>query len=74
MAAEGAERLRVCLPTTRNFARNAFRCGIWYEAEDVLADCADVDLLYLEPGKRFQLRSRLQWRLLSKTCPGDWPT
>jgi hypothetical protein len=65
VAAEGAERLRVCLPTTRNFARNAFRCGM-YEAEDVLADCTDVDLLYLEPGKRFQLRSRLQWRLLYK--------
>jgi glycosyl transferase family 1 len=65
VAADGAERLRVCVPTTRNFARNAFRCGM-YEAEDVLADCADVDLLYLEPGKRFQLRSRLQWRLLYK--------
>jgi spore maturation protein CgeB len=37
-----------------------------YEAEDVFAECADVDLLYLEPGKRFQLRSRLQWRLLYK--------
>ena len=55
----------VCLPTTRRFARNAFRCGM-YEAEDVFAECADVDLLYLEPGTRFQLRSRLQWRLLYK--------
>ena len=62
---DGANRLRVCLPTTRNFARNAFRCGM-YEAEDVFAECADVDLLYLEPGKRFKLRSRLQRRLLFK--------
>jgi len=64
-----AQRLRVCLPTTRNFARNAFRCGM-YEAEDVLADCADVDLLYLEPGKQFQLRTRLQWKLLYKDVSG----
>ncbi|MGO8927552.1 MAG: glycosyltransferase [Limisphaerales bacterium] len=53
------------MPTTRNFARNAFRCGT-YEAEDVLAECANVDLLYLEPGKGFRLRSSLQWRLLYK--------
>jgi len=65
VATEGVKRPRVCLPTTRGFARNAFRCGM-YEAEDVFAECADVDLLYLEPGKRFQLRSRLQWRLLYK--------
>lgn len=64
-AAEGAGRPRVCLPTTRNFARNAFRCGM-YEAEDVLADCVDADLLHLEPGKQFQLRNKLLWRLLYK--------
>jgi spore maturation protein CgeB len=65
VTAKGVRRPRVCLPTTRSFARNAFRCGM-YEAEDVFAECADVDLLSLEPGKRFQLRSRLQWRLLYK--------
>ena len=55
----------ICMPTARHFAKSPFRCA-FYEAEDVLADCANVDFVPLEPTKHFGFRSRLQWRLLYK--------
>jgi hypothetical protein len=38
---------RVCMPTWRNFTRNANQCGL-YEAQDVLIEMDDVDLIYLD--------------------------
>ena len=38
---------RICMPTWRNFTRRAFRCGL-YEAQDVLAECDDIDLIRLD--------------------------
>jgi spore maturation protein CgeB len=38
---------RICMPTWRNFTTRAFRCGL-YEAEDVLVDIDDVDLISLD--------------------------
>jgi spore maturation protein CgeB len=35
------------MPSWRNFRRNAYRCGL-YEAQDVLAEIDDVDLLPIE--------------------------
>jgi spore maturation protein CgeB len=35
---------RICMPTWRNFTKNAFRCGL-YEAQDVLVEIDDVDLI-----------------------------
>jgi hypothetical protein len=35
------------MPTWRNFRRNAYRCGL-YEAQDVLVEIDDVDLIPLE--------------------------
>lgn len=63
IVAEDTDHLRVCVPTTRNFARNVF-LGATYEAQDVLTKCADADLLYLEPQRRFQFRKQLLWKLL----------
>lgn len=40
---------RICMPTWRNFTRRAFRCGL-YEAQDVLCDVDDVDLIPLDLG------------------------
>jgi hypothetical protein len=40
---------RICMPTWRNFKKNAYRCGL-YEAQDVLAEIEDVDLIHLEMG------------------------
>jgi hypothetical protein len=38
---------RICMPTWRNFTQKAYRCGL-YEAQDVLVEIDDVDLIYLD--------------------------
>jgi spore maturation protein CgeB len=38
---------RICMPTWRNFAKDAYRCGL-YEAQDVLSDIDDVHLINLD--------------------------
>ena len=38
---------RICMPTWRNFTRRAFRCG-HYEAQDILVENDDVDLVGLD--------------------------
>src|SRR5262249_10042001 len=43
--------------------REAYRCGL-HEAEDVLVETNDVDLINLHPGPRFPLMDRWQKRLL----------
>jgi hypothetical protein len=40
---------RILMPTCRNFMRSTYRCSI-YEAEDVLVDIDNVDLVCLEQG------------------------
>jgi hypothetical protein len=54
---------RVCMPTFRSFARNAFRAGM-YEAEDILARCEDVELIELQPASGFDLRKKWQMRMV----------
>src|SRR5437867_6152465 len=58
-------RLRVCMPTWRGFARRAFNCSL-YEAQDVLAETDDVDLISVEPGVGLQFRERWQGRLVRR--------
>jgi Glycosyl transferases group 1 len=38
---------RICMPTWRNFAKNTYRCSL-YEAQDVLVEIDDVDLIGLD--------------------------
>jgi hypothetical protein len=38
---------RICLPTWRNFTRRTYRCS-HYEAQDILAEIDDVDLISLD--------------------------
>ena len=38
---------RICMPTWRNFTKRAFRCGL-YEAQDILVENDDVDLVHLD--------------------------
>jgi hypothetical protein len=38
---------RICMPTWRNFNKSAFRCGL-YEAQDILVENDDVDLVHLD--------------------------
>jgi hypothetical protein len=40
---------RICMPTWRNFTRRPFRCSL-YEAQDVLVETDDVDLVHLDMG------------------------
>jgi hypothetical protein len=54
---------RICMLTTRSFARNAWRCG-FYEGQDVLLEVDDVDLLFLKPGKAYKLRENIQSGLI----------
>ncbi len=54
---------RICIPTARNFTKRLFQCG-FYEAQDVLCDIDDVNLIGLEPGPRFRLKESWQRRLL----------
>jgi hypothetical protein len=54
---------RICIPTARNFTKRFFQCG-FYEAQDVLRDIDDVDLVALEPGPGFRFKENWQRRLL----------
>jgi len=40
---------RICMPTWRNFTRRAYQCSL-YEAQDVLVEMNDVDLIHLDMG------------------------
>lgn len=51
------------MPTTRSISREAFQTGL-YEAQDVLAETSDVDLIVLQPAPGFRFRDRWQRRLL----------
>ena len=59
---EQAGTPRICMPTTRAFNRRAYQCSL-YEAQDVLCEIDDVDLLRLEPGHGFRLRESWHRRL-----------
>jgi hypothetical protein len=54
---------RICMLTTRNFEHNAWRCSP-YEAQDVLSEVDDVDLLNLVPLKAYKLRESFQRDLI----------
>jgi len=54
---------RICMPTARGFKKKAFYCA-QYEAQDVLLDVDDVDLIHLEPGRGYQFKEAWLRRLL----------
>jgi len=60
---------RICMPTGRGFTRRAFLGG-HYEAQDVLLEVDDVDLIELESGPRFEFKELLQRRLLYRDVSG----
>jgi hypothetical protein len=49
--------------TARNFTKKAYQCGL-YEAQDVFMNVDDVDMIYLEPGKGYQLRENIHRRFV----------
>jgi spore maturation protein CgeB len=58
-----ASKVRICVPTMRSISREVFRCGL-YEAQDVLAETNDVDLIDFQPGPQFRRRDLWHRRLL----------
>jgi hypothetical protein len=59
----GQPKPRICMPTARTFTKKVFQCGL-YEAQDVLTQIDDVDLIHLEPGNGFRIKEGWQRRLL----------
>ena len=58
-----ARRPRICLLSARRFSRRAFQCG-YLEAQDVLAECEDVDLICLEAKPGFRRKHEWLRRLM----------
>jgi hypothetical protein len=58
-----AMKPRIFMPTARGFKKKAFYCA-QYEAQDILADVDDVDLIHLEPGRGYKFREACQRWLL----------
>ena len=53
---------RICMPTRRRICKQVFHSSL-YEAEDVLVETNDVDLIFLEPDVGFEWRNRWLSRL-----------
>jgi spore maturation protein CgeB len=66
---DASDSPRICLPTARRFSRKAFQCA-HLEAQDVLAQIDDVDMICLEaePGfpRKQQWIRRLMYRDVSR--------
>src|SRR5712692_4006484 len=62
-SSERSREPRICMPTFSAFAPYAFRTG-FYEAEDVLVGCDDVDVIHLEASKGFAFGDRVLRRLV----------
>jgi len=60
---------RICMLTGRNYALNAFRCA-FYEAQDVLCDVDEVDLICLQPRRAYDIRYPLQKHLIWRDFTG----
>ncbi len=63
---------RICVPSLRRFRKVVFQ-GAVHEAQDVLAEIDDVDLICPEPRPGFSFRDRMQKKLVwvdfTKTLP-----
>jgi hypothetical protein len=60
-----ADRPRICMPSGRTFSKETFHCG-HYEAQDVLAEVDDVDLICLEPGRGYAFKELWQRKLMPR--------
>ena len=64
-----SRKLRICMPSGRNFKKETFLCG-HYEAQDVLTQVDDVDLLCLEPGPSYEFKDKWQRKLMFRDFTG----
>ena len=58
-----SKKPRICMPSGRLFKRKVFLSG-HYEAQDILQEVDDLDLICLEPGPGYPLQEKWQRRLL----------
>jgi hypothetical protein len=63
------EQPRICMPSGRSFSKETFLCG-HYEAQDVLVEVDDVDLVCLEPGRGHSFKQRWQAKLMYRDISG----
>src|SRR5712671_1658627 len=56
-------RVSICVPTCRSILRETFQCSL-YEAQDVLVQTNNVDLIDLQPARGFSIKDRWHKRLL----------
>jgi Glycosyl transferases group 1 len=54
---------RICVLTARGFSHNAFMGG-GYEAQDILLEIDDAELIYLKPARAYKLRQSIHARLV----------
>ena len=54
---------RICMLTARDFSREAFMAGV-YEAQDILVEIDDAELIYLKPRRGYEFRQRTHARLI----------
>lgn len=66
---KSSPRPRICMPSGRNFKKEAFLCG-HYEAQDVLLKVDDVDLICLEPGPSYKFKDKWQRKLMFHAVTG----
>jgi len=62
--------LRICMPTARRITKKAYQCSL-YEAQDVLAGLRGVDLLHIEPERRFRFQFPWHKRLTYHDISGQ---
>lgn len=61
--AASTRKARICMPSGRLFKKKTFLCG-HYEAQDILHEVDDVDLICLQAGPRYEFKEKWQRRLL----------
>ncbi len=54
---------RICVLTARDFSREAFMAGA-YEAQDILLEIDDAELIYVRPRRGYEFRQRTHARLV----------
>ena len=54
---------RICVLTARGFSHEALMAGV-YEAEDILVEVDDAELIYLKPRRGYEFRQRTHARLV----------
>ena len=64
-----SQNQRICMPSGRNFKKETFLCG-HYEAQDILCEVDDVDLICFEPSPSYVFKDKWQRKLMFRDFTG----